>query len=183
MAWRWKHGVATLVPPMQHSHKLLLSAGYNTDNLIEVPQLSPFDSYRTLGAYLSPSGDTAVACSILHQKVLTYVAKLHAAFLPKETAFWSYLLYLQPQLTFPLYAMTFTEAQCNCIQSPAMMALLPKLHLNRHTTRSIVYGPVRYGGLDLPHLYSRQGLGQLKFLIGHLRAQDKTCKLILICHG
>jgi hypothetical protein len=37
--------------------------------------------------------------------------------------------------------------------------------------------------MNLPSLYTLQGLHQLKFLLGHLRAQDKTCKLILIAHG
>jgi hypothetical protein len=49
--------------------------------------------------------------------------------------------------------------------------------------RSIFHGPRVYGGMNIPHLYTSQGLGQLKFLLGHLRAQDKTCKLILISHG
>jgi hypothetical protein len=49
--------------------------------------------------------------------------------------------------------------------------------------RSIIHGPVWYGGMNLPHLYTYQGVSQLKFLFGHLRAQDKTPKLILINHG
>jgi len=86
-------------------------------------------------------------------------------------------------VTFPLLALTLTEAQCHVIQSPALMALLPKLHLNRHTARSIIHGPRQLGGMSIPHLYTKQGLDGLKFLVGHLRAQDKTCKLILISHS
>jgi hypothetical protein len=37
--------------------------------------------------------------------------------------------------------------------------------------------------MNIPHLFTSQGLSQIKFLLGHLRAQDKTCKLILISHG
>jgi RecG-like helicase len=37
--------------------------------------------------------------------------------------------------------------------------------------------------MNLPSLYTLQGLNQIKFLIGHLRARDKTSKLILIAHG
>jgi hypothetical protein len=60
------------------------------------------------------------------------------------------------------------------------MAVPPKLHLNRHTGRSIRYGPDLYGGLSLPHAYLLQSLGQINLLLGHLRAKDKTSKLILI---
>lgn len=48
---------------------------------------------------------------------------------------------------------------------------------------SIVHGPILYGDMALPHLYTYQGLNQLKFLQGHLRTEDKTCKLIYIAHG
>jgi hypothetical protein len=60
------------------------------------------------------------------------------------------------------------------------MAVLPKLHLNRHTGRSILYGPELYGGLNLPHACLLQSIGQIHLLLGHLRAKDKTSKLILI---
>jgi hypothetical protein len=140
--------------------------------------LSPYESYCTLGAYLSPSGDSKVASTILRKKAVKQSSQVS-----KEAALWSHVLYLQPKLTFPIIAMTLTEAQYLHIPSPAIMAILPKLHLNHHTARSIVHGPLHYGGLGLPHSYSSQGLGPLKFLLGYLRAQDKTCKLILICHG
>jgi hypothetical protein len=72
--------------------------------------------------------------------------------------------------------------QCSQIQCPALNAQLPKLHLNHNTARH-VHGPTLYGGMSLPHLHTCQGISQLKFLLGHLRATDKTCKLILIAHG
>jgi len=80
-------------------------------------------------------------------------------------------------------AMTLSEVQCNQIQFPALCAVLPKLHLNRNTAQSIIHGPILYGVMNLPHLYSTQGIYQLKFLLGHLRANDMTGKLILIAHG
>jgi hypothetical protein len=76
--------------------------------------------------------------------------------------------------------MTFTEEKCNFIQSPAVNAVLPKLHLNQHTARSIIFGPSEYGGLNLPNLYCSQGIGQLHLFIGHLGEQDKSGRLILL---
>jgi len=60
------------------------------------------------------------------------------------------------------------------------MALLPKLHLNRHTSRAIVHGPEEFGGLALPHLHTLQGVDKLKLFLGHLRLQDRTGHLIHI---
>jgi hypothetical protein len=120
---------------------------------------------------------------VLKSQAMEYATRLQSSPIHKEVALWSFLLYLLPKLTFPLVAMTLSETQCSQIQSPALRALLPKLHLNRNTSRNIIHGPLVYGGLNLPHLYTLQGIGQLKFLLGHLRAQDKMSKLILISHG
>jgi hypothetical protein len=76
--------------------------------------------------------------------------------------------------------LTLNHAQCTSIQSPALCAILSKMHMNRHTSRAIVFGPPEYGGLDLPELYTSEGISQLRFLIGHLRLRDKTANLILI---
>jgi len=61
-----------------------------------------------------------------------------------------------------------------------MAAFLPKIGLNRHTARSIVHGPVKFGGLELPDLYTDQGIGQLRLLIGHMLAGDQTSNLMAI---
>lgn len=59
-----------------------------------------------------------------------------------------------------------------------LMTLLLKLNLNHHTAQSIIHGPLMYNGIELPNLYKYQGTNQLKYLMGHLQAQDKSCKLI-----
>ncbi len=152
MSWRWKHGQALLLPPSLHSHKLLLTAGYDTSESVQVPQMSPYDSYRTLGAFLSPSGGMNKSFEVLRNHAQNYATCIQSSTIPKEAALWSFLLYLLPKLTFPIMALTLSETQCCQIQSPALRALLPKLHLNRNTSRNIIHGPILYGGLNLPHL-------------------------------
>jgi hypothetical protein len=183
MSWRWHKGSALLLPPSLHNHSLDLTAGYNTDSLVAVPQLSPYDSYQTLGAYLSPSGGMVKAFEVLRDQSLDYATRIQSSSISAEAALWSYMLYLLPKLHFPQMAMMFMETQCAQIQSLALRALLPKLHLNHNTVRSIIHGPSLYGGMNIPHLYTSQGLHQLKFLLGHLRAHDKTGRLLLISHG
>jgi hypothetical protein len=183
MSWRWRNGQALLLPPSLHNNLLSLTTGCATQATEQVPQLSPYAAYRTLGAYISPSGGMEKSFEILKSHAKDYATRLQGSNIYKEAALWSFLLYLTPKLTFPIIALTLSESQCCQIQSPALRALLPKLHLNRNMAWSIIHGPIVYGGMNLPHLYTSQGLGQLKFLLGHLRAQDKTSKLILISHG
>jgi hypothetical protein len=183
MSWRWQKGSALLLPPSLHKHSLDLTASYNTDSPVAVPQLSPYDSYRALGAYLTPSGGMAKAFEVLRDHSLDYATRIQSSSISAEVALWSYMLYLLPKLLFPLMATTFTETQCAQIQSPALRALLPKLHLNRNTARSFNHGPSLYGGVNIPHPYTSQGLHQLKFLLEHFRAQDKIGRLLFISHG
>ncbi len=102
MAWQWKKGNPLLKSWSSHSHSLSLMSGYNTSQAIQVPQMSPYDAYRTLGAYLSPSGNQEKAYQVLRQKSLDYIAKIQSASITKEATLWSYILYLLPQLTYSM---------------------------------------------------------------------------------
>ncbi len=88
--------------------------------------------------------------------------------------------YLQPKITYPLPCSSLSQKQCQYVQAPALTALLPKLHVNRHTAHVILFGEYRYSGLGIPDLYTDQGYGQLKLLIGHLKLGDEIGQLILI---
>jgi len=177
--WRWKNGIAKLVPPPA-TLQLHLTEGNNIDNPVIVPMKSVHGTYRTLGVHLSPSGDTKAAVRVLLQKAKDYQAKIASSALPREAALLSYNMYLLPKLGYSLPAMSLPENTCHDIQSPTLMAVLPKLHLNRHVARSIVFGPHKYVGLSLRSLYSIQSLGQLTLFVGHSRARDKTSKLLRI---
>jgi hypothetical protein len=179
MSWKWQNGEAHL-DKSANQVQLLLTAGYDTSNPIPVPFISPTDSYRTLGVFLSPSGSTKKAYEILLGYSKEYASAVASSTITSKESYVSYTMFLIPKLCFPLPALTLTEQQCNRIQSPALNATLPKLHMNQHTARSIIHGPLELGGINLPHVYTYQSIGQLELLLGHLRAKDKTGDLIQI---
>ena len=125
-----------------------------------------------------PSGDTSTAAQVLLEKAKDYQVKIALSSLPREAALLSYNVYLLPKLGYPLPAMSLSEEMCYNIQSPTLLAVIPKLHLNRNIARSIVFGPTRYGGLSIRTLYSIQSIGQLTSFVGHSNAADKTSKLL-----
>jgi hypothetical protein len=176
--WKWSGGVARLVPPPSTITLQLTEGDQITP--ISVPQLSVHDSYRTLGVHISPSGSTKQSFQVLMAKARDYQARIITSSLPREAALLSYNMYLLPKLGYPLPALTFSEADCHRLQSPTLAAFLPKIHLNRHVARSIVFGSIKFGGLGIRSLYSIQSLGQLTLFIGHIRAADKTDKLLRI---
>jgi hypothetical protein len=88
----------------------------------------------------------------------------------------SYFLYPHSNLQYPL-SCTLTLTQCQMIQAPTLVALLPKLHLIQHSLMQYSFVSAQYGELD-------QGLEQLTFFIGHLKLDDDSGKIIwsLISH-
>jgi len=177
--WKWKNGIPYLVEPPE-SMNLQLTEGNAQDSPINVPRKSVHETYRTLGVYISPSGSSKASYEVLLEKAREYQTKIASSKLPREAALLSYNVYLLPKLGYPLPALTFTEAQCHSLQSPTLMAFLPKIQLNRHIARSVVFGSIRFGGLGIKSLYSIQGFGQLTLFVGHGRCSDKTSKLLLI---
>jgi len=99
MVWRWKCSIAKLLTPSNHYHTLSLKAGYDIGNPVSFPHCPP----------------------LLH-----IVPWIQASTLDKESAFLSYILFYFPKVAFFLHALTLSEYQCHLIQSPSLMALLPK---------------------------------------------------------
>jgi hypothetical protein len=144
-----------------------------------VPRKEPAEAFRTLGVYTAGSGSQAKQAAVLRTHSEAYHDSLQNASMTPSEAYWSYMMYLHPRLNYPLPCCLLTSAQCWTIQAPALAVLLPKLHLNRHTSRAVLFGSQKYGGLGLSELYTDQIYGQLKLLIGHLKLQDEAGLQIL----
>ena len=50
-----------------------------------------------------------------------------------------------------------------------MSIIIPRCGYNRHTHRSIIYGPHHLGGASFRHLYTEQGLLQVAYFLRHMR--------------
>jgi hypothetical protein len=179
VAWVWRNGLPVPAPISKAPGDMRLTSGYNTTPT-NVPRIEITDSFRTLGVYISPSGSQQKQLKILRQYSDRYFINVSTSTLTPDEAFSSYMQYLRPQPIYPLPCCSLTHQQCKQIQAPALAALLPKLHMNCHTPHVIVFGEQKYGGLELPDLYTDQGYGQLKLLVAHLKMKDEIGDLILI---
>lgn len=66
------------------------------------------------------------------------------------------------------------------IQAPFYQAILPKMGFNRHIPKEIRFGPKKYNGKGLADLTSHQVSQHVEQLIGHIRRDDQTGKILLI---
>lgn len=177
MTWTWKKGRASLATIDQSPAHLCLTTGYDTTPAT-IPRINPSQPFCTLGVHISPSGSQKPQATLLRKSSEKFYSSLSPSSLSPEEAYWSYMLYLCPKLMYPLGCSSFTQKQCRTIQAPALAALLPKLHLNRHTPHAFVFGPLSYGGMALPDLYVDQSYTQLRLFYGHLKLHDELVQLL-----
>ena len=77
----------------------------------------------------------------------------------------------------------FTPEQFKAIQSPFMNTLLHKLWINCHVKRAVVWGPKKYGGLELAHMETEQLAQATETIVGHVRASIPTGLTFIITCG
>jgi hypothetical protein len=147
---------------------------------ITIPRIEPTSSFRTLGVHLSPSGSNSGALKVLRNIVLDYCTNIKGSHLTRQEALTSYIQYLLPKLRFQPAVLSLSQQDCDKLTSTIFSALLPRLHINRHTARSIIFGPEKYGSLALPIFFITQGVDKLHLFLGHLRLQDRMGHLIHI---
>lgn len=183
IAWHWSHGKARLKTISDAPATIELTSGL-ASSATTIKRLDPTNSHRTLGVFISPSGAMSTSLTILRSAAARFAQCLQdSPLLTASDAYLAFTVFHQPKVSYPLPVLTLSRSQCIHAQAPALLALLPRMHLNRTTARSIVHGTTTYGGLGLQHLYLEQGLGQLKLFLGHLRARDKTSELLRISLG
>jgi hypothetical protein len=180
LSWSWKTGGSKLNSIHDTPAEVKLTSEGDVNHKITIPRIEATSSFRTLGVHLSPSGSNTGALAVMESFVLDYCTTLRGSHLNRQDALMSYIQYLLPKLRFQPPVLSLTKRQCDKLVSPIYMALLPKLHINRHTSRSIIFGPERLGGLSLPHIYVVTNIDKLQLFLGHLRIKDRTGNLIHI---
>jgi hypothetical protein len=106
--------------------------------------------------------------------------KLYRSHLSPLDAYMVYETRFRPALEYPLAVTTFTTKQLLQIQKPFIFLLLPKLGMNRHTPRAIIYGPIYRGGLGIKNLDKQQAILHFELFQGHIRRNDDLGKSLRI---
>jgi hypothetical protein len=153
ITWKWVGSTAKLATIAQSPASLHMTAGINPSTR-EIHLIESTESFRTLGVIISPSCSTKGSMEKLQQIATAYARNVAGSHLTREETIMSYVQHLLPKLRFQLPALSLSKSQCNKITSIALMAALPKMHMNRNTARSII----ALGGMALPDLYIFQGI-------------------------
>jgi len=145
----------------EHTAGSTLTSGGDLSTEITVPRIGPYDTFRTLGVHIPPSGHPTEAIQLMMTDAIQYATNVTGSTLSREEDKVSYVQHLLPKFRFQMPILPLSKTDCNKISSILLRAVLPKMNINRNTARSIVYGPVELGGLGLPDIYTTQGIDKL----------------------
>jgi hypothetical protein len=129
--------------------------------------------------YVTPSGQYTRQARVLHDYAEKFKTQIEGSALTPTAAYTCLMLYIKPKITYPFPCVSLTEKQCRHIQAPILEAILPKLHLNRHSPRAVFFAGPRYGGISFPEYYANLGYGHLQYLVGHIKIGDDIGQLLL----
>jgi len=104
--------------------------------------------------------------------------KIYNSSFDHSDAYLEYVTRWIPTIRYPLLVTTFSDKQCDDIQKPFIFRLLPKLGLNRHFPRVVLYSPIDRGGCGIYDIKVEQLSMQMTNCNGHMRRNDDAGKLI-----
>jgi len=87
---------------------------------------------------------------------------------------------LLKQLEYRLPTTCLSKKDCDEIMGIYFPTICHGYHIHRNFNRKFICASKKYGGLGLTHLYDLMGQWKTKFLVKHLRRNDKTGKLFRI---
>jgi hypothetical protein len=157
--------------PFTPQHDTLRLCTNSSSESTPIKLLNPSDSHKTLGCFRSLTGSEDDQYKILLEKSNDWAAKLRSRYLSRQEAWMVYHNYYLPQVMYSMNTTNFSQVQCDAIQSPVVQAILPLLGFNRHTSRSLVFGPSEYGGIGLTNLYTELYSTRIETIITHTRME------------
>lgn len=169
IAWELQAGHLKLVQATDE--RVVLDDGNGSFAVIDF--LPPHQPNVGLGYRICPDGSQKHHFDATLDAVAQLCRSTKGAYLTEAEARQLLHQRLLPKITYALHATSFSEAECNKINSEIRSTFLPLTRLNRHFPSAVLYGPSKFGGLDFPEINDIQDRTQLDYLIKQLR-WDKT---------
>jgi hypothetical protein len=114
----------------------------------------PHTARRTLGVHLAPNGNSSTQTKICMEKAQAFLGKLKHSKLSKQTKWKAITTVMSPGVLYPLVTSTCTKKDLDRIERVIASAKCNALGLNEHFPQALLYGPLCYGGMQLPSAHA-----------------------------
>ena len=150
----------------------------HTGTRYPLQQVSASVGKETLGVHLAPDGTCKEATAALRKKSEKWRDNIKAGALPPQEAWQCVTSTIMKTLTYPLPALTLTNAECNHIFAPVRAAGLNHSSINRNYPSDLVFGDKALFGLGLDNLFEIQGVTKLTILQEYIHSDEITGTLL-----
>ncbi|CAJ1943995.1 unnamed protein product [Cylindrotheca closterium] len=137
-------------------------------------RLQPDEAERTLGVMMAPLETGTAQHLALREKAKNWAAK----FLPQHLLHYDVLPLLKATamktLEYVMPLSTLGRSDWVSIMSPILQASLHKAGVCRSFPRVVVFAPLKYQGLGIPHPFALQVFHHLSFIMRHLANRTET---------
>ena len=174
--WDLSGIIPKLKPTTTHTIQLTDSEGCNTT----IPQITPDQPNIGLGFRLALNGTQIHEYNYRLQQCKQLHGQITRAHLTKEEAYLMLLTRVIPKVTYPMAFTQFTQQECKRLNTVIDTAMLPKIGLNQHMPKAVVYGPLHLGGINYPKFETIQVVASITYLVKQLRWNKDMAKDILI---
>ena len=175
--YKFKNGHPQVENNTENRSKMIIR---QNGQLQEIKKLEPDEEHKTLGCYVSPTGNNVKAFNQLQQMARNWAMKIKGSNLAGYRRIQAYEtgLKMQWEYRLPLYSLSFQ--QCDKIMQMIRPVLKNAVNVNEKIPNIILEAGNQYFGYGFRHLYDMQGIAKTKMLFMHWRRGDTTAKLLRI---
>ncbi|CAJ1970518.1 unnamed protein product [Cylindrotheca closterium] len=127
--------------------------------------LEPDDLERTLGVMLAPLENLEAHKAQMVAKAKDWAEQLRPNLLQKYDVLPLIKLTIMKKLEYPMALTTLDAQQWTDIMSPVLQVCLPKAGVCRNFPWDVIFAPLSYQGLGLPHPFGCQVFKHLEMLL------------------
>ena len=91
------------------------------------------------------------------------------ALLTFEEAYQYLLTRVVPEVCYSAAVTDIPQKVCRKMNTYIDLVMLPKIGLNRHTPKAVVYGPMKLGGLNYPQFKTIQTEKSITYMLKQIR--------------
>lgn len=174
----WEVNGGHLTPMRETDEQVILGDGKGAYAGIQF--VPPDEPNVGLGFSLCPDGNQQPHFDTTLAKVRDLCTAAGASHLTEGEA--HQLLYqrMVPKLSYALHGTAFTVKQCRSINTLLRRTFLPSMKFNRNFPSAVLYGSLKYGGMEFPETNTLQDQVQLDYIIKQLRWDRSVANAFLV---
>jgi hypothetical protein len=115
----------------------------------------------------------------MKEKAESWADKIRTGHLPRHLTWMAWTTTILKTLEYPLPVTTLSKKQCDKITSILANTALPRCGFMRSFPRALMHAPLAVGGLNVPNLYTEQGIGHITRLIRYSQSRHHSTGKLL----